>query len=69
MSNFQEVEDRRCYFLFDDDVQGIQTPHDDAVIISMMIANYDVKRIFINNKNSMDILFYDTFQYMKLPTN
>lgn len=29
----------------DDDLQEIQTFHDDAVVVSAMIANYDVQRI------------------------
>lgn len=35
-------------FFFDNDVQAVQTPHDN-VIISMMIVNYGVKRILIDN--------------------
>ena len=27
----------------EDDVRGIQTPHDDAVVVSTTITNYDVK--------------------------
>ena len=38
------------------DIQGVQTPYDDAIVISMMIANYDVKRIFIDNESSVLIL-------------
>ena len=40
----QQLDDNVISFS-EDDVQRIQTPHDDAVIISVRIANYDVKRI------------------------
>lgn len=33
----------------------------------MIIINYDVRWIFIDNENFADILFYDAFQKMKLP--
>ena len=52
-----------------DDVWRIQTPYDDAFVISMMIANYDVKIILIDNESSNDILFYSTFSQMRLPTD
>ncbi|XP_010907809.1 uncharacterized protein [Elaeis guineensis] len=48
------------------DARGIQTPHDDAVIVSAIIANYDVKKILIDHESSTDILFYSTFSRMKL---
>ena len=53
----------------DEDVQGIQTPHDDAVVVSATIANYDVKRIFVDNGSSMNVLFYSTFSRMRLSTD
>ena len=34
---------------------------DDAVVVSTTIANYDVKRILIDNESSTDVLFYSTF--------
>ena len=48
------------------DARRIQTLHDDAVIVLTTIANYDVKRLLIDNGSSTDILFYLTFFRMKL---
>ena len=42
-------------FFSDDDVQGVQT-HDDAVIISMMMTNYNVKRVLVDNGSSTDVI-------------
>ena len=50
----------------EEDVQGIQTPHDDAVVVSATIANYDVKKIFVDNESSTNVLFYSTFSRMRL---
>lgn len=32
---------------WDDDFRGIQTSHDDVIIFSMKIVNYDVRRILV----------------------
>ena len=53
----------------EEDVRGIQTPHDDAFVVSATIANYDVKRIFVDNGSSTNILFYSTFFRMRLSTD
>ena len=46
------------------DLRGVQTPHNDAVIISMTMANYDVKRCLIDNGSFADVIFYDCFSQM-----
>ena len=38
----------------ENDVKMIQTPHNDAVIVSMMIVNYDIKRVLVDNRSSTD---------------
>ena len=51
------------------DVQKIQTLHNDAVVVLTMIANYDVKKILMDNESSTNILFYSIFFRMRLPTD
>lgn len=46
---------------------GVDT-HDDAIIISTMIANFDVKRTPVDNGSSYDVLFYNTSR-MQLSIN
>ena len=48
----------------EEDTQGVQFPHNDAVVVSLNIANYDVRRILVDNESSADILFYDAFSRM-----
>ena len=50
-----------------DDVRRIQTFHDETVVVSMTIVNYDVKKILIDNESSTNILFSSTFFRMQLP--
>ncbi|KAL0409684.1 UNVERIFIED_CONTAM: hypothetical protein Sradi_1902800 [Sesamum radiatum] len=45
---------------------GPQTTHNDALVITAMIANYEVGRIFINFGSSADILFGEAYDQMQL---
>ena len=36
------------------------------VVVSLNIANYDVRRILVDNGSSADILFYDAFSRMSI---
>ncbi|GFS39342.1 hypothetical protein Acr_00g0062390 [Actinidia rufa] len=49
-----------------DDLKGLHLPHDDALVISTMIANFNIQRILIDNGSSADILFIAAFDKMKI---
>ena len=51
----------------EEDAQEIQFPHNDAVVVSLNIADYDVRRILVDSESSIDILFYDVFSKMSIP--
>ncbi|RRT36962.1 hypothetical protein B296_00046170 [Ensete ventricosum] len=40
--------------------------HDDALVISIRMANAYVKRVMINTGSSIDILYFDAFQKLRL---
>ena len=48
------------------DLDRIKYPHDDPTVVSLDIANYDVYWVLVDNKSSVDILFYDAFVRMNL---
>ncbi|KAK6153353.1 hypothetical protein DH2020_012992 [Rehmannia glutinosa] len=50
----------------DEDLEGIFTPRDDPMVVSLTIANYEVKRVLVDNGSSADILFYDAFEKMRI---
>ncbi|KAK3013960.1 hypothetical protein RJ639_008506 [Escallonia herrerae] len=54
---------------FDEDSKDIQTPHDDPLVITVRAGNFDVKRVLIDNGSSTEILFYDAFKKMNIPTD
>ena len=50
----------------DEDVRRLHHPHDDAIVITLTIANYTTRRVSIDNGSSADILHYLTFQQMRI---
>ncbi|XP_057464641.1 uncharacterized protein LOC130754441 [Actinidia eriantha] len=49
-----------------DDLRGLHLPHDDALVVSAVIANFNVQRILIDSGSSADILFTSAFEKMKI---
>ncbi|XP_057476947.1 uncharacterized protein LOC130764663 [Actinidia eriantha] len=49
-----------------DNLRGLHLPHDDALVISAVIANFSVQRILVDNGSSADILFISAFDKMKI---
>ena len=45
----------------DEDAEKVHHPHEDVIIITLLIANYTTKRVLVENGSSMDILYYPTF--------
>ncbi|KAL0455777.1 UNVERIFIED_CONTAM: hypothetical protein Slati_0916900 [Sesamum latifolium] len=45
---------------------GPQTIHNDTLVVTAMIANYEVGRIFIDSGSSADILFEEAYDQMQL---
>ena len=48
------------------DANLIHHPHCDALVIKAMMANNNVYRILVDNRSSVDILYYQAFQRMSL---
>ena len=59
------TEEQAITFM-DEDAARIHHPHDDAIVITLLIADYTTKRVLVDNGSSADILYYPVFQQMKL---
>ena len=46
--------------------KGFHLPHDDALVVSSTITNFNAQRILIDNGSSVDILFFSTFDKIKI---
>ena len=50
----------------DEDKLGTIQPHDDALVITLRIGGYDVKRVMINQGSATEIMYPDLFNELNL---
>ncbi|XP_077222187.1 uncharacterized protein LOC143856030 [Tasmannia lanceolata] len=50
----------------DVDLDNLILPHDDALVITMLVANWELKKILVDNGSSTDILYYHAFKQMMI---
>ncbi|XP_043809109.1 uncharacterized protein LOC122722469 [Manihot esculenta] len=50
-----------------EDAQGVQMPHDDALVIEAVIHNYRVKKILVDDGSKVNLLPYRVFKQMGTP--
>ncbi|XP_012846942.1 PREDICTED: uncharacterized protein LOC105966912 [Erythranthe guttata] len=48
------------------DKEGIRQPHSDALVITAMVANFDIARILVDTGSSADVIYYDCFRKMNM---
>ena len=58
--------DEQAITFTDEDASRIHHPHDDAIVITLFIADYSTRRVLVDNESSADILYYPAFQQMNL---
>ena len=58
--------DEQAITFTDKDASKIHHPHDDAIVITLLIADYSTRRVLVDNGSSADILYYPAFQQMNL---
>ena len=47
-------------------LERVQHPHADPLVIRLRINNYDVKRILVDTGSSIEVMYYDLFKQLKL---
>ncbi|XP_065616250.1 uncharacterized protein LOC136061830 [Quercus suber] len=62
----EKATDKQTITFTDEDAEKIHHPHDDAIVITLLIADYKTRRVLIDNRSSADILYYPAFQQMRL---
>ena len=50
----------------DCDLEGVQLPHSDALVVTMQIGDFEVKRILIDSGNSAEIMYDSLFKGLGL---
>ena len=59
-------EDEPTIIFTDEDARRLHHPHDNAIVITLAIKNYTTIRVLIDNGSSAYILYYPTFQPMRI---
>ena len=54
--------DEQAITFTDKDAERIHHPHNDAIIITLLITDYTTRRVLVDNGSSADILYYPAFQ-------
>ncbi|XP_010253020.1 PREDICTED: uncharacterized protein LOC104594434 [Nelumbo nucifera] len=49
-----------------DDLWGVQNPHDDALVITAELAHLEIRRILVDTGSSADVLFEDSFEKLDI---
>ena len=50
----------------DKDAKRVHHPYDDAIVITLLIADYTTRRVLVDNGSLANILYYHAFQQMRL---
>ena len=61
-----KVYPRPVLSFFEEDKIGTVQPHDDALVITLWIGGYDVKRIMVDEGNGAEIMYPDLYKWLKL---
>ncbi|GAV60165.1 hypothetical protein CFOL_v3_03696, partial [Cephalotus follicularis] len=51
------------------DYEGVRLPHDDPVVVTLLVELFTMKRILIDNGSSADILYKHAFDQLRIPVN
>ena len=61
----QRRTNQGMYFL-EEDARGVKQPHDDPLVIMVMIEGFNTRRILVDNGSSADIIYLSAFQQLKV---
>ncbi|GAV59927.1 hypothetical protein CFOL_v3_03458, partial [Cephalotus follicularis] len=51
------------------DYEGVRIPHDDPVVVTLLVELFTMKRILINSGSSADILYKHAFDQLRIPAD
>jgi len=61
----EEVNYQGALISFDvKETQHLKRPHDDALVITLDVANFEVSRILVDTGSSVDLIFLSTLERM-----
>ena len=49
-----------------EDVRGVKQPHDNPLVIILMIEGFNTRQVLVDNGSSVDIIYLSAFQQLKV---
>nr|XP_023921002.1 uncharacterized protein LOC112032476 [Quercus suber] len=69
-SQFEPKRARRGFHptlsFFEEDKDGTTQPHDDALVITLRIGDYDVRRVMVDGGNAAEVMYLNLYKGMEL---
>ncbi|XP_057459235.1 uncharacterized protein LOC130749892 [Actinidia eriantha] len=59
--------EKECITFSQEDLERVQHPHSDPLVVQLRISRYDVKRILVDTRSLVEVMYYDLFKQLKLP--
>ena len=56
------VTNEQVNTFMDEDAERVHHPHDDVIVITLLIVDYTTRKVLVDNGSSTDILYYPAFQ-------
>ena len=53
-------------YFSEEDARGVKQPHDDPLVIMVMIEGFNTRRVLVDNGSLADIIYLPTFQQLKV---
>ena len=50
----------------EEDARGVKQPHDDPLVIMVMIEGFNTRRVLVDNGSLADIIYLSAFQQLKV---
>ena len=50
----------------EEDAKGVKQPHDDPLVIMILIEGFNTRRVLVDNGSSADIIYLSAIQQLKL---
>lgn len=60
------MEVQPAFSFSDEDKVGTMQPHDDALVVTLRIGGYDVKRVLVDQGSGAEIMYPDLYKGLKL---
>lgn len=69
MSSKKTREQIPAITFYQSNLEGIHCSYDDALVVTVNIDEYEVKRIVIDTSSFADLLYYEAFKDMNIPND